>query len=120
MFKNAIILNGVSREKFLKAPCPGSYFRMPLPLRRGFHADWGHPGESRGIPKKIHANLYFIWRPGRLSWSACMSWRPSEDPVPGDRRSCDALDMVIVPRGRDLGGFNVRRALPAAQRQMVG
>ena len=49
-----------------------------------------------------------------------MSWRPSEDPVPGDRRSCDALDVVIVPRGRDLGGFNVRRALPSAQRQMVG
>ena len=49
-----------------------------------------------------------------------MSWRPSEDPVPGDRRSCAALDVVIVPRGRDLGGFNVRRALPSAQRQMVG
>jgi redox-sensitive bicupin YhaK (pirin superfamily) len=49
-----------------------------------------------------------------------MSWRPSEDPVPGDRRSCDALEVVIVPRVRDLGGFNVRRALPSAQRQMVG
>ena len=49
-----------------------------------------------------------------------MSWRPSEDPVPGDRRSCVALDVVIVPRARDLGGFNVRRALPSAQRQMVG
>ncbi len=49
-----------------------------------------------------------------------MSWRPGEEPVPGDRRSCDALDVVIVPRVRDLGGFNVRRALPSAQRQMVG
>jgi redox-sensitive bicupin YhaK (pirin superfamily) len=49
-----------------------------------------------------------------------MSWRPSEDPIPGDRRSCDAIEMVIVPRARDLGGFNVRRALPSAQRQMVG
>jgi redox-sensitive bicupin YhaK (pirin superfamily) len=49
-----------------------------------------------------------------------MSWRPSDDPVPGDRRSCDALETVIVPRVRDLGGFNVRRALPSAQRQMVG
>ena len=49
-----------------------------------------------------------------------MSWRPSEDPIPGDRRSCDALETVIVPRVRDLGGFNVRRALPSAQRQMVG
>ncbi len=49
-----------------------------------------------------------------------MSWRPSEDPIPGDRKSCDALDLVIVPRMRDLGGFNARRALPSAQRQMVG
>jgi redox-sensitive bicupin YhaK (pirin superfamily) len=32
-----------------------------------------------------------------------------------------AHDLVIVPRTRDLGdGFNVRRALPSAQRQMVG
>ncbi|MEI7600305.1 MAG: pirin family protein [Aestuariivirga sp.] len=28
--------------------------------------------------------------------------------------------MVIVPRARDLGGFEVRRALPAARKQMVG
>jgi redox-sensitive bicupin YhaK (pirin superfamily) len=49
-----------------------------------------------------------------------MSWRQTEDPIPGDRRSCEALSMVIVPRVRDLGGFQVRRALPSAQRQMVG
>src|SRR5579883_790221 len=49
-----------------------------------------------------------------------MSWLPSEDPVLGDRRSCSALEMVIVPRVRDLGGFSVRRALPSARRQMVG
>src|SRR3974390_2792521 len=49
-----------------------------------------------------------------------MSWQPSNDPVPGDRRSCNALDIVIVPRVRDLGGFSVRRALPSAKRQMVG
>ncbi len=49
-----------------------------------------------------------------------MSWRPAEDPVPGDRRSCNAIDIVIVPRVRDLGGFSVRRALPSARRQMVG
>lgn len=30
------------------------------------------------------------------------------------------IETVIVPRSRDLGGFEVRRALPAAQRQMVG
>ncbi|MFO1148677.1 MAG: pirin family protein [Alsobacter sp.] len=30
------------------------------------------------------------------------------------------VESVIVPRARDLGGFSVRRALPSAQRQMVG
>src|SRR5882757_2645952 len=49
-----------------------------------------------------------------------MSWSPSNDPVPGDKHSCDAIEQVIVPRARDLGGFSVRRALPAAGRQMVG
>lgn len=49
-----------------------------------------------------------------------MSWLTSNDPVPGDRKSCDAIDMVIVPRSRDLGGFEVRRALPSAKRRMVG
>jgi redox-sensitive bicupin YhaK (pirin superfamily) len=49
-----------------------------------------------------------------------MSWLQSEDPVLGDKQSCDALELVIVPRVRDLGGFEVRRALPHGKRQMVG
>jgi redox-sensitive bicupin YhaK (pirin superfamily) len=49
-----------------------------------------------------------------------MSWMPDQDPVLGDKRSCDALDLVIVPRARDIGGFEVRRALPHGKRQMVG
>lgn len=50
-----------------------------------------------------------------------MSWMPSNDPILGDARSCDALELVIVPRTRDLGdGFAVRRALPHGKRQMVG
>lgn len=49
-----------------------------------------------------------------------MSWMPTEDPITGDPKSCDALELVIVPRVRDLGGFNVRRALPHGRRQMVG
>ena len=50
-----------------------------------------------------------------------MSWQPSNDPVLGDPHSCDALELVIVPRTRDLGdGFEVRRALPHGKRQMVG
>jgi redox-sensitive bicupin YhaK (pirin superfamily) len=50
-----------------------------------------------------------------------MSWVPAKDPVLGEKQSCDALDLVIVPRVRDLGdGFSVRRALPHGRRQMVG
>jgi redox-sensitive bicupin YhaK (pirin superfamily) len=50
-----------------------------------------------------------------------MSWMPDKDPVLGDKRSCDALELIIVPRVRDLGdGFSVRRALPHGRRQMVG
>jgi hypothetical protein len=49
-----------------------------------------------------------------------MSWHPDQDPQPGDAFSCDAIEQVIVPRARDLGGFEVRRALPAAGKQMIG
>ena len=49
-----------------------------------------------------------------------MSWQPCPDPSPGDKTACDLIDTVIVPRARDLGGFEVRRALPSAKRQMVG
>jgi redox-sensitive bicupin YhaK (pirin superfamily) len=50
-----------------------------------------------------------------------MSWMPSNDPILGDPQTCDALELVIVPRTRDLGdGFAVRRALPHGKRQMVG
>ncbi len=49
-----------------------------------------------------------------------MSWQAAADPDCTSPRSCDPVDTVIVPRARDLGGFEVRRALPAAQRQMVG
>jgi redox-sensitive bicupin YhaK (pirin superfamily) len=49
-----------------------------------------------------------------------MSWNPALDAdIPlGD--AVDAIETVIVPRARDLGGFEVRRALPSAARQMVG
>ncbi len=50
-----------------------------------------------------------------------MSWLPDKDPVLGDKHSCDALELIIVPRVRDLGdGFSVRRALPHSKRQMIG
>jgi len=50
-----------------------------------------------------------------------MSWLPDKDPVLGDTNSCAALELIVVPRVRDLGdGFSVRRALPHGRRQMVG
>jgi redox-sensitive bicupin YhaK (pirin superfamily) len=49
-----------------------------------------------------------------------MSWTPTNDPLTDETYACDGIEQVIVPRARDLGGFSVRRALPAAGRQMVG
>jgi redox-sensitive bicupin YhaK (pirin superfamily) len=47
-----------------------------------------------------------------------MSWVPAEKP--SDEPLGAAIETVIVPRARDIGGFEVRRALPSAQRRMVG
>lgn len=49
-----------------------------------------------------------------------MSWNPTLDPACPDAESVDSIETLIVPRARDLGGFEVRRALPAPKRQMVG
>ncbi|MEM6888863.1 MAG: pirin family protein [Pseudomonadota bacterium] len=49
-----------------------------------------------------------------------MSWNPALDPDCPIGDAVDLIDSVIVPRARDLGGFEVRRALPAPKRQMVG
>jgi redox-sensitive bicupin YhaK (pirin superfamily) len=49
-----------------------------------------------------------------------MSWNPALDPSIPIGDAVDAIETVIIPRARDLGGFEVRRALPSAQRQMVG
>ncbi len=49
-----------------------------------------------------------------------MSWNPILDPTIPIGDAVDAIETVIIPRARDLGGFEVRRALPSAQRQMVG
>jgi len=49
-----------------------------------------------------------------------MSFFPAKDPVFGDARSSDAIAQIIVPRSVDLGGLQVRRALPSARSRMVG
>ncbi len=49
-----------------------------------------------------------------------MSWQPGDDPKCTSDEDPNLIETVIVPRARDLGGFEVRRALPSARRQMVG
>jgi redox-sensitive bicupin YhaK (pirin superfamily) len=43
-----------------------------------------------------------------------------DDPVPGDAASMAVIKQVIVAPSKDLGGFSVRRALPAIGTRMVG
>ncbi len=43
-----------------------------------------------------------------------MSFFPGKDPLPGDTFACDAIENLIIPRTSDIGGFQVRRALPNA------
>lgn len=49
-----------------------------------------------------------------------MSWNPALQPGCPDDIGVDAIETLIIPRARDLGSFEVRRALPAPKRQMVG
>lgn len=49
-----------------------------------------------------------------------MSWNPAMEPGCPDEIGIDAIETLIVPRAHDLGGFEVRRALPSPKRQMVG
>lgn len=49
-----------------------------------------------------------------------MSWNPALTPGCPDALGMDSIETLIIPRARDLGGFEVRRALPAPRRQMVG
>jgi redox-sensitive bicupin YhaK (pirin superfamily) len=43
-----------------------------------------------------------------------------EQPCAATVSPCDAVELILQPREKDLGGFSVRRLLPTAQRRMVG
>ena len=48
-----------------------------------------------------------------------MSWLCGS--TPNDSRDCPAeMELIIVPRTVDIGGFEVHRALPSPEKQMVG
>ncbi|MGQ3213049.1 MAG: pirin family protein [Shinella sp.] len=49
-----------------------------------------------------------------------MSWMPGIEPQCPEAGTIADIETLIIPRARDLGGFEVRRALPAPERQMVG
>ncbi len=49
-----------------------------------------------------------------------MSWNPTLEPRCPEAGRLEDIETLIIPRARDLGGFEVRRALPAPKRQMVG
>ncbi|HWL56228.1 MAG TPA: pirin family protein [Paracoccus sp. (in: a-proteobacteria)] len=49
-----------------------------------------------------------------------MSWNPALEPGCPDQVALESIETLIIPRARDLGDFEVKRALPAPKRQMVG
>lgn len=49
-----------------------------------------------------------------------MSFFPGNDPVAGDAFACEQIELMVIPNARDIGGFQVRRALPTARRRLVG
>lgn len=50
-----------------------------------------------------------------MSWHECPQAESRALEAPAD-----PVEQVLVPRSRDLGGFEVRRALPSGRRRMVG
>lgn len=49
-----------------------------------------------------------------------MSWNPALDAHNFDPATLDNIETLIIPRARDIGEFEVMRALPSPKRQMVG
>ncbi|TSE13367.1 pirin family protein [Mesorhizobium intechi] len=49
-----------------------------------------------------------------------MSFFPGKDPEAGDALASDQIELMVIPNAKDIGGFEVRRALPTARRRLVG
>jgi len=49
-----------------------------------------------------------------------MSFFPGTDPEAGDAVASDQIELMVIPNAKDIGGFEVRRALPTAKRRLVG
>jgi redox-sensitive bicupin YhaK (pirin superfamily) len=69
--------------------------------------------------------VHFHWPVDRICCApfkgdALVSWLPSNEASQGDARSHGAIELLVTPRSRDIGGFSVYRSLPHGRRQMVG
>lgn len=49
-----------------------------------------------------------------------MSFFPGNDPLPADAFASDQIELMVIPNAKDIGGFQVHRALPTARRRLVG
>ena len=49
-----------------------------------------------------------------------MSWQPAKEAACSSPADCPPVETVIVPKSRDIGAFEVRRALPSSRRRMIG
>ena len=49
-----------------------------------------------------------------MTYAACQSPDTSDNPCP------EAVELVVLPRTGDIGGFEVKRALPSQDKRMVG
>ena len=49
-----------------------------------------------------------------------MTWLAAEEPEAKTPPGCRALETIIVPRPRDIGGFEVRRVLPRQSGEASG
>ncbi|ESY92483.1 MULTISPECIES: pirin family protein [unclassified Mesorhizobium] len=49
-----------------------------------------------------------------------MSFFPGKDPEAGDAFASDQIELMVIPNAKDIGAFEVRRALPTAKRRLVG
>ena len=111
------------------------YFRTPEGIlfevatnEPGFDRDedTANLGEALKLPTQ-HAHLREVLEKNtdpdyglRCGEDTIMSWNPTLEPGCPDTESLDSIETLIIPRSRDLGGFEVRRALPSPKRQMVG
>ncbi len=49
-----------------------------------------------------------------------MSWQLADTPDCIPDSECEPVTLVLTPRARDIGAFEVKRALPAGKKQMIG